>query len=233
MRKKKMVEISMDRGLTLDECLALCKTPKKLPLDATGFQLRKHLRDEMLIRLLYETFTRVGELLEVQVQDVDFEQSAIHITRPEGKAIFKIVDGRRVHTDTVFEQRWVFFSNRTRDLLIRYLEGRKRGYLITTRKGKGMSSRQAERIVDFYAKKAGIQNILGYTRNGREIRLVNCKALREAGERHTDVAGADRDATARIAGHTVRTKELHYKKGDFEEDRKVVRGHHPLMTEHE
>jgi integrase len=233
MRKKKVVEISMDRGLTLDECLALCRAPEKLLQDATGFQLWKHLRDEMLIRLLYETFTRVGELLEVQVQDVDFEQCAIHITRPKGKAIFKIVDGGRVHVDTVFEQRWVFFSNRTRDLLIRYLEGRKGGYLIVARAGKKMSSRQSERIVDFYAKKAGIQNILGYTRNGREIRLVNCKALREAGERHTDVAGADRDATARIAGHTVRTKELHYKKGDFEEDRKVVRGHHPLMTEHE
>ncbi len=84
-----------------------------------------------------------------------------------------------------------------------------------------------------YAKKAGIQKVIGYTRNGREVRLVTCKALREAGERHTDVAGADRDATARIAGHTVTTKERHYKKGNFEEDRKIVRGHHPLMRDSE
>ncbi len=219
------------RGLTLQECLALCEEPRKLRLRASKFQLWKHLRDEILIRLLYETFARVSEFLHARIVDVDFEQCAIHITRPKGRAIFKIVDGKRAHVDTIFEQRWVFFSNRTRDLLIRYLEGRKRGYLIVTRRRKRMSSRQAERIVDHYARKAGIQKILGYTRNGREIRLVNCKALREAGERHTDVAGADRDATARIAGHTVRTKELHYKKGNFEEDRKVVRGHHPLMME--
>jgi integrase len=221
------------RGLTLQECTALCQEPTKLPLRASKFQLRKHLRDEVLIRLLYETFARVSELLYAKMSDVDFEQCAIRITRPKGRAIFKIVDGKRVHVDTVYAHRWVFFGDRTRDLLIRYLECRKRGYLIITRRRKRMSSRQAERVVDYYAKKAGIQKIIAYTRNGRKIRLVTCKSLREAGERHTDVAGADRDATARIAGHTVRTKELHYKKGNFEEDRKIVRGHHPLMTDQE
>ncbi|MCK4444027.1 MAG: hypothetical protein KAW09_05755, partial [Thermoplasmata archaeon] len=136
-----------------------------------------------------------------------------------------------VHVDTVHQPRQVFFGQYTRDLMIRHLQRRRRGPLIVSSKRKRLSIRQAERIVDRHAKAAGIQRVVGHTKNGREIRLVSCKALREAGERHTDVAGADRDATARIAGHTVRTKEKHYKKGNFEEDRRIVRENHPLMRQ--
>lgn len=228
-----MVEIEIDRGLTLDECLALCKAPKKLPQDATGFQLWKHLRDEMLIRLIYGTFSRISELLGVDVPDVDFKYCSIRIKHPKGKAIFKIVDGKREHIETVSQERNVYYDDCTRDLLIRYLEGRRKGPLIVSSRGKRLSSREAERIVDHYARTIDIQEVIGYAKNGRENRLVTCKALREAGERHTDVNGADRDATARVAGHTVRTKELYYKRGNFEEDRRVVRRHHPLMREKE
>jgi len=195
--------------------------------------LWKHLRDEVLVRLLYETWARIGELLEVEIQDVDFEHSAILIAHPKGKAVFKIIDGKRVHMETIHPQRWVFFSEYTRTLIIRFLRGRKKGHLTVNSKGKKLSKREAERIVDHYAKSAGIQRILGHTKIGREIRLVTCKALREAGERHTDEAGGDRDATARIAGHTVRTKETYYKRGNFEEDMNVVRRHHPLMRTEE
>ncbi|MCJ2670309.1 MAG: tyrosine-type recombinase/integrase [Candidatus Thermoplasmatota archaeon] len=224
-----MVSIETIRGLMADECLAICSAPRKLPVNASKFCLWKSLRDEILVRTLYETFARISELLYVKVADVDFKQRAIRITRPKGKAVFRIVDGRREHVDTLYVRRWVFFGDYTRDLIIRHLAGRKRGYLITTSRGKQLSTRQAERIVDHYARKAGVQEVVGHTKGGREVRLVTCKALREAGERHTDVAGADRDATARVAGHTVMTKERYYKKGNFEEDRKVVRDHHPLM----
>ncbi len=173
----------------------------------------------------------MGELLRVDVCDVDFDNTSITICHPKGKAVFKIEDGRRVHVDTLHQERQVFFGDYTRDLMVRYLQRRKGGPLTTNSRGNRLSTRQAERIVDKYAQKAEIQRVVGHTENGREVHLVTCKALREAGERHTDVAGGDRDATARIAGHTVQTKEKYYKKGDFEEDRRVVREHHPLMTE--
>ena len=219
------------RGLTVEECLGLCKAPRRLLANATKFQIWKAMRDELLIRLLYETWVRVSELIKVNVLDVDFDNCSILIRHPKGRAIFRIENGRRVHADTVHQQRQVFFSDYTRDLIVRYLQRRKRGPLIANSRKKRLSTRQAERIVDMYAKVAGIQRVLGYTKNGRDIRLITCKALREAGERHTDIAGGDRDATARIAGHTVRTKEKHYKKGNFEEDRRIVREHHPLMRD--
>ena len=228
-----MVNNQSYRGLTEDECVTLCNAPRRLPSNASRFQLWKHLRDEILIRLIYGTFARISELLGVDVPDVDFKYCSIRIKHPKGKAIFKIVDGRREHIETVSQERNVYYDDCTRDLLIRYLEGRKKGPPIVSSRGKRLSSREAERIVDHYARAIDIQKVIGHAKNGRENRLVTCKALREAGERHTDVDGADRDATARVAGHTVRTKELYYKRGNFEEDRRVVREHHPLMREKE
>ncbi len=219
------------RGLTVEECMRLCRASRRLPPSATRFQIWKALRDEVLVRLLYETWARVSELLSVEVRDVDFDNCSILIRHPKGKAVFRIQDGRRVHVDTVHRQRQVFFGDCARDLMIRFLQRRKRGPLITNSKRKRLSTRQAERIVDEHARVAGIQRVIGYDKRGREVRLITCKGLREAGERHTDVAGADRDATARIAGHTVQTKEKFYKKGNFEEDRRIVREHHPLMRD--
>ena len=221
--------MKVQRGLTVEECIEICRAPGRLPSNATRFQIWKASRDELLIRLLYETWTRVRELITVDVRDVDFENRSILIRHPKGRAVFKTKNGRRVHVDTVRQQRHVFFGEYTRDLMIRHLQRRRRGPLIVNTKRKRLSTRQAERIVDRHAKAAGIQRVVGHTKNGREIRLVSPKSLRESGERHTDVAGADRDATARIAGHTVRTKEKYYKKGNFEEDRRIVRENHPLM----
>ncbi len=224
-------KVTGNRGLTLNECIALCKAPKKLSVNATKFQIWKHLRDEILIRLLYETWARISELLKVNIEDIDFEQCAVHIKHPKGKSIFKVIEGKRTHIKTVHQPRWVYFGEDTKDLIIRYLEGRYKGSLIISSRGKRLSSREAERIINFYAETIGIQKIIGYCKDEKEVRLVTCKSLRESGERHTDINGADRDATARIAGHTVATKEAHYKIGNFEEDRAIVRNHHPLMKE--
>ncbi|MFQ5909512.1 MAG: tyrosine-type recombinase/integrase [Thermoplasmata archaeon] len=219
------------RGLTVEECARLCSASRRLPSSATKFQIWRALRDEVLVRLLYETWARVSELLKVDVRDVDLDNCSILIRHPKGKAVFRFQDGRRVHVDTVHRQRQVFFGDYTRDLMIRHLHGRRRGPLITNSRRRRLSTRQAERIVDRHAGAAGVQSVVGYNKKGSAVRIVTCKALREAGERHTDVAGADRDATARIAGHTVQTKEKYYKKGNFEEDRRIVREHHPLMKE--
>jgi integrase len=222
--------ITGGRGLTIDECLALCKVPRKLQVNATKFQLWKHLRDEILIRLLYETWARINELLNVKIEDIDIIECAINIKHPKGKSIFKFIDGKRTHVDTVYRPRWVYFGEVTRDILIRFLEGRNKGPLIINHKGKKLSSREAERIVNQYAQVCGIQKVIGHTKDNRVVRLVTCRSLRESGERHADICGADRDATARIAGHTVRTKEAHYKLGNFEEDRAIIQANHPLMS---
>ena len=51
----------------------------------------------------------------------------------------------------------------------------------------------------------------------RGLTLSECKRLCEA--------------PARIAGHTVQTREKYCNKDNFEEDRRIVRENHPLMRE--
>ena len=106
-----MVGIERGRGLTVDECVALCNAPRKLTVK---------------------------------------------------------------HIETVSQERNVYFDDFTRDLLIRYLEGRKKGPLVVSSRVKRLSSREAERVVDYYARSVDIQKVMGHTMNGREIRLVTC-----------------------------------------------------------
>lgn len=221
-----LAEVFVNRGMTEEECKKLLLAPDDLPVDVTLKEIRRRLRDKIILRLLYETFVRVGELSKIEVRDVDLKECSIFVRFPKRKAVFSGRGDKRVHVDTVKETRHVSFSKTTKNLLIQYLEGRRSGNLF------GLTPRQIERIVDRWAKKAGIQQVR-MTSGGRRYGLVCPKALREAGERHCDISGADRDATAELAGHTVQTKEKYYKKSDFEELRKVVRKHHPSFNEDE
>ena len=62
-----------------------------------------------------------------------------------------------------------------------------------------------------------MQKVTHITPTGKTYHLVTLKALREAGERHMDLRGADRDVTARGSQHSALVKEKHYKKSGCEE----------------
>jgi hypothetical protein len=66
---------------------------------------------------------------------------------------------------------------------------------------------------------------------GKEYHLVTLKALREAGERHCDLAGADSDVTARGAQHSAIVKEKYYKKAGWDEVQQQIRKFHPAFKE--
>jgi integrase len=166
------------RKLTEKEYFALLKAAIKLPQDATGFQIRKHLRDQVLIRMLYETSMSVGDLLDVRVKDVDLFSYSIFVNDPR-------IWARTAKIVINDEFGFVYYSEATRHILIQYLEGRRKGYLIMNNRKERMSVRTAERIMDEYARVAGIQRIRGYTsdKDGkrRALKVVTCRALCEAG----------------------------------------------------
>lgn len=166
------------RRLTRKEYFALLKAAIKLPLDATGFQIRKHFRDQAMIRLLYETSLSVGDLLDVRVKDVDLFVGSIYLKDPEIWARTP-----KVLIDDKFG--FVYFSKATQHILIQYLEGRRKGYLIMNNRKERMSVRSSERVVDEYAQLARIQKIRCYTsdKDGkrRALKVVTCRAVSEAG----------------------------------------------------
>ena len=77
----------------------------------------------------------------------------------------------------------------------------------------------------------GMQKVTHTTTTGKEYHLVTLKALREAGERHCDLAGADSEVTARGAQHSALVKEKHYKKAGWEEVQEQVKKYHPSFRE--
>ncbi len=101
-----------------------------------------NLRDHMILRVLYVTGMRVGELCALHVGDVDFEEETITIQRAKRHK----------------EGRMVPIPDRSTLLLLRQMtkgRGRKEP-LFQSKKGGFLSTRQAERIVYKYARQAGI-----------------------------------------------------------------------------
>jgi len=81
------------------------------------------------------------------------------------------------------------------------------------------------------ASKVGIQKVTHVTETGKRYHLVTIKALREAGERHTDLAGADSEVTAKASQHSAVIKERHYKKTGWEEVQEQIKRFHPSFKE--
>jgi len=88
-----------------------------------------------------------------------------------------------------------------------------------------------KRIIHDLATRLGIQKITHITPTGKKYHLVTLQALREAGERHTDLSGADSDVTARGAQHSAIIKEKYYKKSSWEEVQEQVKKYHPAFKE--
>ena len=80
------------------------------------------------------------------------------------------------------------------------------------RDGERLTKTWFQLFIDEIATSIGIQKITHITPSGKDYHLVILKALREAGERHCDLAGADSDITACGAQHSAIVKEKHYKK---------------------
>lgn len=103
----------------------------------------KRLRDHLILRLLYQTGMRVGELAELHVGDVDFQREEISIQKAKNHA-----EGRKVPlVDRV-----------TVNLLKHYLGGAqdRRSSLFASNKGGALSKRQIQRLVTDYSLMIGL-----------------------------------------------------------------------------
>ena len=104
------------------------------------------LRDACILELLYSTGIRVGELVNIKMQDIDFSQNRIKILGKGNK------------------ERYVLFGSKCRNLLNDYLNKsrpnlvkQKSDYLFLNQRGTGISVRTAEMIVDTVVKKSSIK----------------------------------------------------------------------------
>ncbi|RLF48632.1 MAG: hypothetical protein DRN20_04150 [Thermoplasmata archaeon] len=120
------------------------KLPKYLKVEEVKKILdapeRGNIRDRLILRLLYRCGLRVSELCNLRVEDIDFENEFIIVRDGKGG-----------------KDRVVPVDHITLDMIEIYLGDRREGVLILSRKGGKLSTRQVERLVDKYAKKAKIK----------------------------------------------------------------------------
>jgi len=122
--------------------------PKKLPKYLKEREVRKlletpsreKLRDRLILRLLYRCGLRVSELTKLKIEEIDFGDSSIMVRAGKGN-----------------KDRVIPVDHQTLDMVEFFIEGATSGYLILSERNEKLSTRQVERLVEFYGKEAGIE----------------------------------------------------------------------------
>ncbi len=119
------------------------KLPKYLRVDEVSQLLnapeRQNLRDRLILRMLYKCGLRVSELCNLHIEDIHFHDALVLIKNGKGN-----------------KDRLVPIDNHTLDMVEIFKGGAEVGVVILSMRGERLSTRQVERIVDKYAKRAGI-----------------------------------------------------------------------------
>lgn len=200
--------IYLDRGMTIGEVHTL--------LTASMGN-----RERAYYRAIYETFYRAQELLKCDIED--YNKSTGELVARHTKNKYNPKSKECIESPP----KLMVLSKPTQLLFKRLIGNRKRGAIFINRTGKRSNVTQFQIHINELATSLGIQKVTHITPTGKKYHLVTLKALRESGERHTDLAGADRDVTARGAQHSAIVKEKHYKLSGWEEIQEQIKKFHP------
>lgn len=101
---------------------------------------REKLRDRLILRLLYKCGLRVSELCNLQIEHIDFSDSTLMIRGGKGG-----------------KDRLVPVDHGTLDMIEYFIEEETTGSVVLSERNEKLSTRQVERLVAEYGKKAGIE----------------------------------------------------------------------------
>jgi len=202
--------IKLDRGMAVNEVEKLLTAPMGN-------------RERAFFRAIYDTFYRANELLQCNIEDYNKETGEIVATHTKNKF------NPKTKQTVISPPKQMILSDSTRLLFKKIIGNRKKGPIFVNKRGVRLSKTYFQMYIDDIATAIGIQKVAKITPTGKEYHLVTLKALREAGERHCDLAGADSDVTARGAQHSAIIKEKHYKKAGWDEVQQQIRKYHPAF----
>ena len=159
---EKIVRLARKERLSYDDFIYVCqqarkklglKKPKKekrLPQILSEAELKKffqvisdcgNLQHEIMLKLLFFTAVRVGELVKIKVSDIDFNQCKIFIEEGKGK-----------------KDRYILFPNNFRLVLQSHLRANpKNKYLFETTRYTNFTPRRVQQIVKEYREIAEIE----------------------------------------------------------------------------
>ncbi|MDD5382227.1 MAG: tyrosine recombinase XerC [Candidatus Margulisbacteria bacterium] len=162
------------------------KLPKKLPnflypeeikalLAAPDQKVPLGIRDQAILEVIYGTGLRVTEMIRINLNDVDFAEGEIKVLGKGSK------------------ERIVLFGSHARSALHKYIKEARRNAktpaLFVNQRGGRLTPRSIERLIAFYAKKAGIP------------KKVTPHTLRHSFATHLLSGGADLRMVQELLGH--------------------------------
>lgn len=207
-----MTEQLISRGMTVDEV-------KLLLTSSMGD------KERAFYRAIYDTWFRAQELLKCNIEDYNKSTGEITCLKPKSKY------SRKTKKTYQPPPKHMILSKPSQLLFKRIIGNRKKGPIFINRKGNRCSITYFQMYINNLATRLGIQKVTHITEKEQRYHLVTLQALREAGERHCDLAGADSDVTARGAQHSAVVKEQYYKKAGWDEIQEQVRKYHPAFQE--
>ncbi len=211
LRKMNQFGRLMYRGMTKQEVHTLLTAPMSD-------------RERAFFRCIYETFLRLNELLQCDIED--YNKVTGELIARVTKTKYNPKSGVTIKSPP----KHVIPSETCRLLFTKVISYRKKGPIFVNKRGERLTKTWFQIQINKIAKRIGIQKVALKSGVGKDFHLVTCKAIREAGERHCDLNGADRDATARMSQHSVSVKEKYYKKAGWEDIHDQVRKFHPCFN---
>ena len=140
---------------------------EKLLNEKTSENVEIELRNKLIIHLLLDTGVRVSELVNIKVHDIDVEERIIKVFGKGSK------------------ERFVFFTSKTKELLINYLIKRKEkaitDNLLINYKGEKLTERSVQKIIKLVGEKIRLDihpHLLRHTfatdllNKGADIRMI-------------------------------------------------------------
>lgn len=128
------------------------------------------LRDELMVRLIFQTGVRVTELCEIRLSDVDTEERSIKI-RGKGRK------NRTVYYQEKLDLTMDVWLNERRPAVYYSDESE---YLFPTSHSENITRQTVEEVVREAAKEAGLQSEYGENANGHTLHSVTPHVLRHS-----------------------------------------------------
>lgn len=170
-------------------------------------QLAEHvvgdkIRNELIIRLLWQTGLRESELAGIKLENVDREERSIKVWSPK-----------------VRDWRTVYYQPSAEFLLNQWLEGGYRArftsaddseYLFVTRKRPQLRDERSNKVVRKAAENAGIQEVMYQDKAGQNRYRITAHALRHGHAVHALKCGIDVRTVQKHMGHSSLDMTMQY-----------------------
>jgi len=183
------------------------------------------LRNELLLRLLWNTGVRASEAVDIQIEDIDRDDHSI-VVETAKSAKLKSAKKRTVYYNRQFAgllRKWLDKGGRSAYLGV---EDDEQGYLLVTKQAPSMAVGRVSEIVREIAEPAGVQEVVYTDQSGRPRNKVTAHTFRHSYAVNRVKKGMPLVYLQTLMGHSdidITRKYLHFREDDVKEADKRYR----------